>query len=300
MTQGHSSLSVIVTSTVPLRQAPAVLAAIAAQRCGREVEVILAYGSDDEPTDGLSRRYGDVTVVRLPGGAPLPHLLGAAVARAGGQIIAITDATCTVDEDWVSAILRAHDSSDPVIGGVVEPGGLRRVVDWAAYFCDYGQFMAPLAEGVAEEVPGNNVSVKRWALTRGREFVDREFWKTYWCRHIQSQGLHLRSAPSIVVYYQKSFRLWQYLVHRFHNGRCFAGMRIGQLSWAGRVLHWGGTPLLPLLFCARIVRSILPKRRRLRQFFLALPIVVLATVSWSLGECCGYLLGPGASCRHVR
>ena len=300
MTDVAPSLSVIVASTVPLRETPACLPTLAAQCRGRHAEVILAYSDDHDASKAKVMDLPGVSLIHLPRESSLPRLLGAAIARATGEIIAIADAACEIDERFVSAILKAHEAPYPVIGGAVEPHGLRKLVDWAAYFCEYGQFMLPLAEGVVHEVPGNNLSVKRWALARGREFVHGEFWKTYWCRRIQADGFQLYAAPSIVVYYGKSFPLWRFLVRRFHHGRCFAGMRIPQLSQVKRVFHVVGSPLLPILFCARTLRAVLPKRRQRHLLFLSFPIIVLATISWAIGEFFGYLVGAGASCRHVR
>jgi Glycosyl transferase family 2 len=300
MTDTVPRLSILVASTAPLQDASACLRTLTQQCHGQRVEIILAYSADAEAAEAMAADYPEVILVRLPRAAPLPRLLGTAMARATGDIIAATDATCAVDARWVSAILKAHEAPHPVIGGAVEADKFDKLVDWAAYFCDYGQFMLPLTEGVANEMPGNNLSMKRWALARGREYVDREFWKTYWCQRLQAEGLHLYSEPSIVVYYRKSFRLWPYLVHRFHNGRCFAGMRNAQLTWVKRAIYWMGSPVLPVLFSTRILRAVLPKQRHLRQFFLSLPIIVLATVSWAFGEFCGYLLGCGTSCRHVK
>jgi hypothetical protein len=290
-------LSVILTSTAPLRTTPAGLTAIAAQCRGRRAEILLACSAD--ATGAVSGQPG-VTLLRLPEDANLPRLLGAALPRASGSILAITDVTCGIDDRWVASILEAHESPHPVIGGAVEPGDLRSLVDWAAYFCDYGQFMLPLRAGPAAEMPGNNLSIKRSALATGREFVEGEFWKTYWCRQVQAAGHALHAAPSIVVSYNKSFRLGPYLAHRFHGGRCFAGMRIARAPAARRAAYAAGSPLLPLLFCARILRAVVPKGRHLGRLLLSLPIVLPATIAWALGELAGYLRGPGTSCRHVR
>jgi hypothetical protein len=300
MTDTVPSLSILLASTAPLQDAPACLPTLVQQCRGRQVEIILAYSSENGPPKAIAAVYPEVTLLPLPQGATLPQLFGAAIARAGGDIIAMTDAGCAIDRYWVSAILKAHEAPDPVIGGAVEPDTFRKLMDWAAYFCDYGQFMLPLNEGVVSEMPGNNLSLKRWALARGREFVEKEFWKTYWCQHIQAEGLHLYSVPSMVVYYRKSYDLWPYLMHRFQSGRCFAGMRTAQVSRVRRMNYLAGAPLLPMLFCIRILRAVLPKHRYLTQFFLSSPIIILATVSWALGEFIGYLSGPGGSCRHIR
>jgi len=300
MTKTPRSLSVIVTANGPPSTGPISRVVSAARRVGPGVELILAYSSDDPRFADPSRKYSEFVVIRRPAGTTLPGLLGVALARASGEIIAITDLTCEVPEDWAAEILKAHAAPHPVIGGAVEPTGLRHVVDWASYFCDYGQFMRPLAEGPVAELPGNNISVKRWVLERGKEFVAPQFWKTYWCRRLQAEGISLCSAPSIVVYYRKSFRLIPYLLHRFHNGRCFAGMRLRELSRARRALYVVAAPALPVVLTTRMLRKTLGKRRHLAELVLSLPISLLANLSWALGELCGYLTGPGLSCDHVR
>ncbi len=300
MTDPTPRLTVILTSTAPLWEVPASLVTVGEQGRGQPVEIILASCSNGEVPEGMEVVPPGVILIQRPQGATLPELLGTAIARARGEVIAITDVACGIAEGWLSEVMKAHEAPHPVIGGAVEPEGLRTLVDWAAYFCDYGQFMLPLAEGVVREVPGNNLSLKRWALAKGREFVEGEFWKTYWCRRIQAEGLYLYAVPSIVVSYRKSFGLWRYLVHRFRNGRCFAGMRTAGLGPGGRVGYLVGSPGLPILFCLRLLKAVLPKRRYRRQLVLSFPIIILAMVSWALGEFWGYLSGPGTSCRHVR
>ena len=300
MTAPARRLSVIIFSTTPLREVPACLATLGAQQRDGEPEIIVVYGADTETPDGVSRGYPGATFVRLENGTSIARLLGEALRRTRGEIVALTEATCEVDKGWLAAVEKTHRAPDPVIGGAVEPEGLRTALDWAAFFAEYGHFMLPLAEGVAPPVPGINLSVKRPALERGREFVEGEFWKAFWCRRLQAEGTTLWLSPLPVVYYRKSFDLRPFLVRRFHHGRCFAGMRLRELSPWQRALYVAGSPLLPLLFCARIVTSVAPKRRYWSQLVRAFPHVVLATVSWALGELCGYLLGPGTSCREVR
>lgn len=300
MTEAMPRLSVIVTADGPLCSGPVSRVVAAANRVGPGVQMILAYNSDDPGSPANEPTFSGLIVIRLPAAATLPELLGAALARATGAIIAITDATCEVPESWAAEILKAHAAPHPVIGGAVEPNGLRRVVNWAAYFCDYGQFMRPLADGTATELPGNNISVKRWTLERGKEFVTPQFWKTYWCRNLQAEGIPLCSAASIVVYYRKSVQLIPYLLHRFHNGRCFAGMRLRELSRSRRAFYMVMAPALSIVLTGRMLRKTLRKRRHLTALVLALPIVLLAILCWALGELCGYLMGPGLSCDHVR
>jgi hypothetical protein len=242
----------------------------------------------------------ELLFVRLASTATLPQLLGTALDLATGEIIAITDASYEVAENWVEAVLQAHNTPRALIGGAVVPGRLRSLVDWTAYFCDYGRFLPPLLDGPAVEVPGCNLSFQRNLLMRGREFVSPEFWKTYWCRLLQAEGNHLYLDASIIVTYRKSVRFGPFLGHRFHSGRCFAGMRNTQLSGGKRWFYGVSSPLLALLFTARQLQSLWPKGRYRRTLFSALALLFMANLCWAIGEGCGYLLGAGGSCQHVR
>ncbi|MGH9931657.1 MAG: glycosyltransferase [Pyrinomonadaceae bacterium] len=292
-------LSVVIASDHAIREADRCLKALLQQTGNEKIELIVADSRSDDSLQEIMTKYPGVEFIRFPEKTPLPMLLGAGIARSRGGIVAVTDATCVADSNWIAATLKAHQSSHPVIGGAVEAAEGKNMVDWAAYFCEYGQFMRPLLEGPAEVLSGNNISFKRWTLTKGQEFVQNRFWKTYWCRRLQEEGIQLVSTPSMVIYDHKSYRLIPFLIRRFHHGRCFAGMRVSQVSAFRRAAYFASSPLLPLLFLARTISSIVSKRRHLKQFILSLPISILAIMVWSLGEFCGYLAGAGESCASV-
>lgn len=264
-----------------------------------EIETIVVVCSAGRTSRLIKPKFPDVKFISFPGRKSLPFLLRAGIEQSTGDIVAITDTTCVVDMNWVSEILKAHKASHPVIGGVVEIKRGKSMVDWAAYFCEYGQFMRPMEEGVVNELPGNNMSFKRRVLKRGQEFVQNGFWKTYWCRKLQEEGIQLISIPSIVVFYKKSFCLGSFLIRRFLHGRCFAGMRIVKVSIFKRIYYLAGSPLLPLLFLRRTIKVIILKRRYMKEFVFSLPISVMAIVIWSVGEFCGYLTGQGDSCTKI-
>lgn len=300
MTEGGPVLSVILASTAPLPQAPIALGPLLRAAHPRPVQVLLAHTGADDAPPAWAPAWPGLAFLRLPPGTGLPALLGAALERARGDILGILDARCAVDAGWVSAVLAAHETRDPVIGGAVEPDAVDGATAWAAYFSDYGRFMRPFARGTAVHVPGVNVTFKRSALAEGREYVEGEFWKSYWCRRLQAAGIELIVDPAIVVGYRRTVSPGAFLAERFHHGRCFAGMRLRELSTVRRLVYVAGTPALPFLFCARILGAVLPKRRHRAALGRALPAIVLGTVAWAVGELCGYLAGAGQSCRHVR
>ncbi len=279
-----------------VRNANVPLAVLSASRAQTDFET---GERDAHLTAAGTAALQNISFIEFTEKATLPVLWAAGIARSSGEIVAVTDSSCVVAEDWISAILAAHQSDSPVVGGAVEMGESKSLVDWAAYFCEYGQFMLPLTAGATQVLPGNNISFKRDVLEKNKQFVENEFWKTYLCQQLQAKGIHLISAPSILVYYDKSFELMPFLVRRFHHGRCFAGMRIKSETIFKRALYALGTIFLPAVFLVRTFAPVLQKRRFVREFFLSLPISVLAILFWSIGETCGYLAGTGKSCEHI-
>ena len=260
------------------------------------IEIIVVDSSGDSKIVEKILSYG-VALISYPEMMSLPVLLGVGIAHSRGEVVAVTDAACVVEKNWIEEILKAHRSSSPAIGGAVEAGKIQGLLNWAAYFCDYGQFMLPLFQGAAQELPGNNISFKKSLLDTGQEYVKNAFWKSYWCEKLKEEGVELVSVPTIVVRYNKSFRLVRFLMRRVHHGRCFAGMR--RISPLTRVYYILGSLALPAVFLFRIVRSILPKKRYLKEFMMSLPFSILAVVSWSVGEFWGYLNGMGNSCNKI-
>ena len=256
-------------------------------------------------TGALDRqpRIEECEVIVMDSGAghrqPLPRLWGDGIARARGEWIAIMETTCPPAPGWLAAALEAMNDCQEIFGGAVELAKGKSLVDWSAYFCEYGQFMRPLSQTEVRELPGNNICFRRDLLARAPQFTRDGFWKTYWCRELMKQGVRLARVPAMAVEFDKSYRLMPFLIRRFHHGRCFAGMRLEPARFSARVMFAGGTMLLPLLSLWRITRSVLAKRRNLFRFAASLPVTLFAVATWSLGEFCGYTLGPGSSCGRI-
>ena len=70
-------------------------------------------------------------------------------------------------------------------------------------------------------------------------------------------------------------------------------------SLARRLIYGFGSLALPALLTARVVRTVLRKRRHLGRFVLAAPLVVLFLTVGACGEMIGYLFGAGASLEKV-
>lgn len=293
-------LSIVVVSIYSHQSLINCLDSILACENQDKIEIIVANSSSDNSLLYLDIKYPRVRFIQFSQNMGIPDLSAEGIAQALGEIIALTDSSCLVDGDWITSILKAHQSKSAVVGGTVEIHGLRKAIDWAAYFCEYGEFMHPLRAGSVDALPGNNISFKRSALLIGNEYVKNKFWKTFWCQKLRAEGIELISEPSMLVYYTKNFHLASFLTRRFHHGRCFAGMRAIEFTIIKRVLYLGGSVLLPFIFLYRVISTVVGKKRRLKELLLSFPLIVLAIIFWSLGETCGFLAGTGKSCEYIR
>ena len=292
-------LSVIVVSVISGASLEKCLDSILANESVEKIEIIVADSCSGEHLTDLVKKFSSVSFRQFPEKTGIPRLSASAIAESHGKIIALSDSSCEVDQIWISSILNAHKTPSPVIGGRVEVRGIKKLMDWAAYFCEYGQFMHPLRSGVVNVVPGNNISFKRETLAIGSEFVIDEFWKTCWCQELQANGIRLISEPSILVFYTREFKFFQFLVRRFNHGRCFAARRVQPMSFARRIIFGFGAIFLPMVFLYRTAVAVLGKKRFLKEFLLSLPFIGLAILFWSVGESCGYLAGAGKSCDYI-
>ncbi len=231
--------------------------------------------------------------------APLPQLWGRALAQTNGEWIAILDAECAVGEGWLAAALTRCDQGAVIFGGVVEPRDLRTRTDWAAYCCDYGAFMQPLDDGIAHEVAGNNLLMRRALLSRAPEFAAPQFWKAHFVRALQAQGIATLNAPSLVIHYSKRYALRAWLYRRMIHARCFAAMRVANASTMRRMTFALLAPALPFVLLVRMLRRLLPKRRHARELWSSLPQIWLGMCAWAFGEWCGYIFGAGDSCAQI-
>ncbi len=294
------SLSIIVVSIYSQQSLVGCLDSILACDNQDKIEIIVADCSADISLPYLAVKYPHIRFIRLSENMGIPDLSAAGIAQACGEIIALTDSSSLVDADWITSILKAHQSHSAVVGGRVEIYGQTKAVDWAAYFCEYGEFMYPLRTGAVDALPGNNISFKRSALLVGNEYVKDKFWKTFWCQKLRAEGIELISEPSMLIYYTKNFCLVSFLIRRFQHGRCFAGMRANEFTIIKRAIYLGGSVFLPFVFLYRITSTVVGKKRRLKEFLLSFPIIVLAIIFWSLGEAIGFLAGTGKSCEYIR
>jgi hypothetical protein len=265
-----------------------------------ECEIIAVAEPSGFDLATVSREFPQVVTIPQDGATSLPLLHAAGIAAAKGKLVAVTEGHCNFESNWAARAIAHHQKdSAPVIAGSVEPGEELSLLDWALFFCDYGQFLPPLDSGQTHDVPGNNIVFKAPALGEKQRFVGKGFWKTFFCHDLEQHGQKLICKPDLVVSYNRHLSLGQVIARRYHHGRCFGGMRAAESSFSKRLIYALAGPVLPLLLLYKLCLRMGSKPNYGALFLASLPFSLLCLTTWALGEWLGNLLGASDSCERL-
>jgi glycosyltransferase involved in cell wall biosynthesis len=297
MSPEHPVVSVVVPSVNGLPAIAACLEALQRQDGSVPAEVIVADRCGEATRAALRERFPDVQVLAALPGTAIPALRAMGIARSRGLLVAVLEDHCHAGPGWLAAIDRARRKGHQVIGGAVENGSVERVVDWAAFYCEYARFMPPLEGGEVEEVTGNNVAYDRAVLAGLGSLEDS--WEFFIHARLKERGVRFFCEPDLVVSHRKEFGFREFLSQRYHYSRSFAGMRLEGAPFWKRLAYAVATPLLPPVLFARIARAVGRRRGHGRRFLAAAPVLAAFLGSWAWGEAVGALAGPGDSLARV-
>lgn len=298
MADARPHLSVIVPSVNGWSDLEGAVAALLAQD-GVDVEVIVPERLGASVREPLRRRFPGVCVLETADRATIPEMRMAGFAAARADIVGVVEDHVLVPRDWAKRMLEAHRDGAQVVGGSVGNAADDRLVDWAAFLCEYSHCLVPVA-GPSSWVTGNNVTYRRELLERFGDVIAEGGWENRLHDAMRDSGIVLLSRPDIRVGHKKHYTIGEYFGQRFLYARSFAGMRVAG-SGAGRRLGYAAAALaLPPLLFSRIVSRVLSAGVHRQQLIVSLPLLLLFVTAWAAGEIVGYSVGQGDSLSRVR
>ncbi len=290
-----SKISIVTVSVDGSPSIDECLRALERQQGNTDAEIIVVSCCKDSTAEYIRKNFPCVKLLQLSERLSIPELRATGMSYATGDIIVITEDCCIAQENWFQEIIKAHELGYGAVGGAIENESADRIVNWAAYLCEYSHSMLPIPHGEVDGIAGNNASYRREALNKVNEFVKKNCWEFFLHEELKKLGVKFLSMPTIVVSKKKEFGFLYFLTQRFHYSRSFADMRRRRVSLPKRILYVFFSPFLPLLMMWRITQEVFRKRRRRKEFLLSLPLMTVFLLSYALGEFIGYLLGPGKS-----
>jgi glycosyltransferase involved in cell wall biosynthesis len=288
------TVSIVIASLVGSRFLADCLGSLEGQAREIGAEVIVVACGTGEVAEGIGRDFPWVRVIHRPERETVPELRRRGVVAARGETIAIIEEHCVASPNWLRT---AHDAltreACAAVGGAVWDDSYRRLTDWVVYFIEYNISLPPVPRGDTTFLNGANIAYRRSVLLGHEALLSGGYWEATLHPILLSEGERLVSVPEMIVRHRGPFGLVYYLGQRFWFSRGFAGARRDTMPFGRRLAYCVVAPLLPFVLLARIGMRVWSKRCKRARFLLAAPLILPALVVYVVGECVGYLAGPG-------
>lgn len=273
-------------SALELVQATVRLEVLVPERCGAVVR-----GSAAE-------KYPWATIIPVSPETTIPEMRAMAFDRASAASVAVIEDHVIVPPEWGSDLLRARDSAQVIGGGVVNLA-TERLVDWAAFLCEYSHMLPPLPTGEHPWITGNNTVYARELLERHRVATHAGRWENHLHEAIRANGIPLMFRPDIVAGHKKHYSIGEYFSQRYLYARSHAGARASEGGIARRVGFALGSLALPPVLLWRTVSRSFQKEVPKSLVWRCMPLTVIFVLAWGLGDIVGSWCGAGDSLSKV-
>jgi hypothetical protein len=270
-------LSVVVPSVNGISDLTDCLSALQQEHQRTPLEVIVVDRCGEAVRRVVRERFPFARLLAADGGTSIPDMRLMAFDAATAPSVAVIEDHVIVPPGWAAQLLQAQGGADVVVGGSVENAATSRLVDWAAFLCEYSHCIAPMPDGPAEG---------------GR-------WENHLHDAMRRDGIQLVCRPEIRVGHKKHYTMAEYLSQRYLYARSYAGARMLGASIVRRLGYGVAAAALPPVLFYRTVRRVLSKKRHRRELVRSLPLLALFVTSWAAGEVVGSVAGPGDSLAKI-
>ena len=285
-------LSVIVASYNSRRTISDCLESLRRQATERRFEVIVVDSSSDGTAEEVARCFPEVLLIRFAGRRFPGDARNAGIAKAQADIVASIDADCIAEEDWVEEILNAHQNPALVIGGSIGNANSKSYVGWAAYFCEFSEWMPGAPRRWLTNMATANLSYKKSAFQLYGRFIEGTYGSdTDFNWRLGRAGHHVLWIPGIRVVHRSIEVFGKFVRHEFHHGQDCTRMRIAhqRFSPLRRWFYAACFALIPVKLFTVIAMRNLRYRTYLHHFLKTMPLLVLGLNAWVLGELVAYV-----------
>lgn len=292
-------LSVVVPSVNGTRDLLDCLSALAVEATRVPLEVLVVDRIGDALRAAVRRQHPWVRIIEAERGTTIPALRAMAFSAAVAPVVAVIEDHVHVPPGWATQMLTAQQRGETVVGGAIENAATERLVDWAAFLCEYSHLLPPLIAGPVRTITGNNTTYRRELLERFREATLCGRWEDHLHAVLHAHGVQLFCRPEIVVRHKRHYTVLEYASQRYLYARSYAAARLTGRGWHVRLVYGLAGILLPPLLFARIVGRVWSRPPYRPVLVRSVPFLVLFVTAWAAGEIAGAWLGPGDALSRV-
>ncbi|MDA1234612.1 MAG: glycosyltransferase family A protein [Acidobacteria bacterium] len=258
------------------------------------IELILIAPSADNVNGVFAHRdeFAAIQIVEDPV-VDLAPARAAGIRAASAPYIFVGETHSYPHPEFAEALVRRLSESWTAVApafGNANPNG---PLSWAGFISDYGRWVEGTEAGEASEFPIYNVCVRRDALLAlGDRLGPALAHGDEWSVAFHSAGHRAYLEPGARLDHVNVAPLGNWIRERILAGMLIANHRASRWSLARRIVYFFGSPLLPLVFIARVLPGV---RRTVSA--KNLPVSVLFWIAFgmtikSMGEMVGYAGWP--------
>ena len=222
------------------------------------IELILIAPSADDVSGVIAHRdeFAAIQIVEDPV-ADLAPARAAGIRAASAPYVFVGETHSYPHPEFAEALVRRLSESwtavVPAFGNANPNGPL----SWAGFLSDYGRWVEGTDAGEASEFPIYNVCVRRDALLAlgdrlGPALAHGDEWSVAF--HAAGHRAYLEPGARLDHVNVAPLRHW--IRERILAGMLIANHRASRWSLARRIVYFFGSPLLPLVFIARVLPGV--------------------------------------------
>ncbi len=253
MSASRPAISVVLV-TDALSTIAEVIAALRAQPIHDRIELVVVRppGAGLGEVEGL----GAVRSVEVASLAPLEAAQAEGVRAATAPVVLLGETHAFPDPGALEPVLRAiEDEGYAAVAPGLRNGNPETAASWASLMVTYGRALGGDRREV-ETLPTHNTSYRRDLLIAlGAELPALLRVGGGLDARLRAAGHRLLYEPAATFAHLNVVPLRSCFLDRFYVARCYAAARSRSWPVARRVLYAVGSPLIPFVLGARIVRS---------------------------------------------
>lgn len=285
------TLSVVIPSYCPNDDLFHCLASVLNQSIERPYDVLVVDSSPEDPTPFIHDRFPQVKVMHLKQRTLSGRARSIGAEHAEGDIVFFTDTDCIVDHNWMSQLLKGHETGYKVVGGSVVNGTPHSYVGTTEYLIEFNEVNPWSARREVRALPSCNLSVQREIFDEVGYFPD--FLKgedTLFCENIILSGEKILFDPASRITHMNRTGFHKYVKNQVALGEgAVEARRRAALHGNFLVSHPYLLPAVPLWRTVAIAERVL--KSNVRLFFSYVkhyPLVLLGMYAhvW------GFIRGP--------
>jgi GT2 family glycosyltransferase len=287
-------ISVIVATSKANDVIAACLSALASQAKQNDAEVIVVESAWKPVPDSVKNTFPEILFVTCADTDSHSEMKAVGIRAAQGEIIALTQAHCIPQDNWLQMHRMAHRRLESsAIGGAVIIHLQATIAERVGFLCEYGKFNIKRSAGPASFLASSNVSYKRRDLL---EAMDDDYWETDIQRKLCQSGRGLWYLPDVTVIHHRKCTASRFLLEKFNYSRYFAARRFQHKGRA--FLYAIGCVLLPVIVLTRLLITFYENGKLYTEFMICIPYVIAISIAWTAGEFVGYIFGSGNSDKY--